>query len=148
MHVHRFDQRFENLVTGRVAAGFNDAAPLVRGLAAERELAGFGAIERGAELEKFFDARGRVARENLDDLPVADAGAGALRIDRVQARGIVLADRRGDAALRPIGRRAFAEPRLAEHGYFRRLELERGDQAGDSGADDERVAVMRLHVRC
>ncbi len=54
-------------------------------------------------------------------------GAGALRVDRVQARRIVLADRRGDPALRPIGRRAFAKPRFAQDGYFRRVELERGN---------------------
>ena len=110
---YRFDQRLENLVAGRVAAGFDDAAALMRGLASQRELAGVGAIERGAQLEKFLDARGRVLREDLDDLRVADAGAGALRVDGVQARRIVGAHRRGDPALRPIRRRAFAEPSLA-----------------------------------
>ena len=36
---HRVDERVENLVAGRIAAGFDDAPALVRGLAAERELA-------------------------------------------------------------------------------------------------------------
>ena len=64
---HGLDERVENLVAGRVAAGFDDAAPLVRRLASEREFAGIGAIERRAELEQFFDARRCVAREDLDD---------------------------------------------------------------------------------
>ena len=128
-------------MTGRVAAGLDDAAPLMRGLASQRELAGVGAVERRAELEQLLDARRCVARENLDDLRVADAGAGALRVDCVQARRIVLADRGGDAALRPIRRRAFAQPRLAEHGDACGLKLERRDQAGDAGADDQRVAA-------
>ena len=94
---------------------------LVRGLASERELAALGAIEGRAELEELFDARRRVLRENLDDIFVADARTGALRVDRVQARRVVLADGRGNSALRPIGRGAVAQPRLAEHGDFRGL---------------------------
>ena len=55
-------------MTGRVAAGFDDAPALMRGFASQRELAALGAIERGAEFEQLLDSRGRVARENLDDL--------------------------------------------------------------------------------
>ena len=138
------NQRLENLVAGRVAARFDDAPALVRGFASEREFAALGAIERCAEFEQFFDARRCVVREDLDDLFVADARAGALRVDRVQARRIVLSHGRGNAALRPIGRGADAQARLAEHGNVQRGEFERGDQAGDAGADDERVAAVDL----
>ncbi len=48
---YRIDQRLENLVTGRVAAGLDDAAALVRGFAPERQLARVGAVERRTELE-------------------------------------------------------------------------------------------------
>ncbi len=129
-------------MTGCVSAGLDDAPALMRRLASQRELAGIGAIERGAKLQQILDARRRVARENLDDLGIADAGAGALRIDRVQARRIVLPDRGRDPALGPIGRGAFSQTRLAEHGYARGRELERRDQAGDSGSDDQNVAVV------
>ena len=105
-------------MSGRVAAGFDDAPALMRGFASERELAGVGAIECRSELQQIFDARGRVARKDLDDLRVADSGAGALGVDRVQSRRIVFADRGGDAALRPIGRGAFTQARFAEHRHL------------------------------
>ena len=83
---HGFDERAQNRVSGRVAARFDDSTALMRGFASEHELARVVAIEGRAELEQFFDARGRVAREDLDDLFVANAGSGALRVDRVKAR--------------------------------------------------------------
>ena len=131
-------------MTGRVAPGLDDAAPLVRRLTPEREFAFVGAIEAGAQFEQLFDARRRVAREDLDDCRIADSGARALRIYRMQARRVVLADRRRDAALRPAGRSAFTQRRLAENRHAGAAEFERGHQAGDAGADDDDVAAADL----
>ena len=141
------DERAQDGVTGRVAAGFDDAAPLMRGFAPQRQLAGIVAIERRTEFEQFFDPRRRIARENFDDRLVADSGAGTLRVDCVQRRRIVFAHRRGDTALRPIGRRAFPKPRLAKHGHRHRREFQRGHEPGDAGAHDERPAAAFFHRR-
>ena len=85
----------------RVSAGFDDAPALMRGLASERKFAALGPVECGAEFEQLFHPRGCVLSEDLDDLCVADAGAGALRVDRVQPRRVVGADCGRDAALAP-----------------------------------------------
>jgi hypothetical protein len=132
-------------VAGRISAGFDDAPALMRSLAPQRELSGVGAIERRSELEKFFDPRGRILREDLDDLRIANAGAGALRIDGMQTRRIVRAHRRGNPALRPIGRRAFAQPSLAQDRYLGGLKFERRNQSGDAGANHERIAARPFH---
>ena len=141
------DERAQDCVTGRIAAGFDDAAPLMRRFTPEREFAGVVAIERGAEFEQFFDPRGRIARENFDDRFVADAGAGPLRVDRVKRGRIVLADRCRNAALRPIGRRAFSQSRLAEHGHRHRREFQRGHEPGDACAHNQGAAAAFLHGR-
>jgi hypothetical protein len=78
------NQRLENLVSGCIAARFDDAAALVCGLTSERELTRCVAIERRAEFQQLLDARGRVAGKNLDDARIGDAGACSLRIDRMQ----------------------------------------------------------------
>ncbi len=83
---HRFDQRLEDLVPGRVSARFDDAPALMRRLTPQCEFALVGPVECRAELEQLFHARGCVLGEDLDDLRIADAGAGALRVDRVQTR--------------------------------------------------------------
>ncbi len=138
----RVDERAQNRVSGRVAAGFDDAAALVRGFASQRQLAVGVAIERGPEFQQFFDPRGRVLGEDGDDFLVADAGAGALRVDRMQSRRVVFTHGGGDAALGPVGRGAFAQTRLAQDGDLHRHELEGGHQPGNPGADDEGVAAM------
>ena len=70
---------------------------------------------------------------------VAQAVAGADRVGGVQRRAVVVAHRRGDAALRVAGV-AFGGFRLGEDEHAaRRREPDRGAQAGDAAADDHEV---------
>jgi hypothetical protein len=109
--------------------------------ASQLEFAGVVSIERSAKFEQLFDTRGRIVGEDIDDRFVVDAGAGALGIERVQSRRIVLAHRGCNAALRPIGRRTFSKARFAQHRNAARCELERGHQSGNTGTDDQGVGA-------
>ncbi len=80
------DERFENFMARCIAAGLDDSSPLVRGFATESKFARIRSIEGCSEFEQFFDACGGVARENVDDLFVVDAGARAIGIECVKGR--------------------------------------------------------------
>ena len=60
---------------------------------------------------------------------VDDAGAGRDGVARMRLGGVAFGHRRGDAALRPGGRGAFADRRRRDDGH-RTGELQRGEQAG------------------
>ncbi len=148
VRVHRFDQRLENLVAGRVAAGFDDAPALVRGLASECEFARHRCdrTRRRARAVLRCEPARRASRISTSISSLMPAPARCVS-NRVQARRVVFADRGGDAALRPIGRRAIPRRVLHSTVTLRGCEFERRHQTGDSGADDDRVAAVRCNVR-
>ncbi len=101
-----------DLAAGRVAC-MQDAADAVRGLAAERQPPSRVEVELRAPLDQLTDVGRTVLDQHADRLFVAEAVAGADRIRRVQRGAVVVAHRRGDAALRVAGV-AFGGCRLGE----------------------------------
>ena len=71
---------------------------------------------------------------------VDDPGAGGDGVGGVLVGAVAFADGGGDAALRPHARRAFPERRRGDDGHRQRRELQRREQPGEPGADDDDVA--------
>ena len=144
LRAHRRDQRAHDLAAGGVG-GVQDAAMAVAALAAEIVLAVLGAgaaREVGAERDQLADALGAVAHHQVDDVAVAEAGAGDQRVLDVRLEGILRAPHRGDAALR-VGGGALRQAVLGQDDDRARLGgLEREGQAGEAAADDQEI---RLH---
>ena len=101
------------------------------------------AIEPRAHAEQFADVADAVLDQRGDGGFVAQAVARAQRVGRVQRRAVVVADGRGDAALRvagvALGRIGLGQD---EHAAGRR-ERDRRAQAGDAAADDDEVDEVR-----
>ncbi len=77
--------------------------------------------------------------QDADRIQIAQAVAGGEGVLEVQLRSVVVADRRGDAALRvagvALGRRGLGE----QQHVARRRQFQRGAKGGDAAADDEVV---------
>ena len=100
----RGDQRPLDLRAGGVAAGVRDPVAVVAALAGQRQLAGGGVVEVGAERDQLADRVGALGDQHPDGLRVAGAGAGDEGVVLVLLGGVARAERGGDAALRPLGR--------------------------------------------
>ncbi len=136
---HGGDQRGHDRGAGPVALHAHDAAARVRGLAREQEAALLVAVERNAVAEQILDARRGLARDQLGDVAVDDAGAGGDRILDVGVDRIVGTERGGDAALGAGGRSALADRRRGDHGDGARRQLQRAEQSRQAAADDDDI---------
>lgn len=123
----------------------NDAAARMRGLQPEREPAIARAIERRAEGDEPVDRIGRGCRDAPNDQRLAQARAGLQRVDGVIIGPVVLAQGRGDAALRPAGRGLRAERSGDDKRHGQRGEAQRGRKAGDAAADDDDILRRVAH---
>ena len=145
----RRDQRRHDRLAGLIAANADDAALAMRRLAGLAQPAFEIAVERHAEAQEILDARGTFAHDHVDDRFVAQARPGADRICGVLLETVALADCGGDAGLRPGARRAFAERTRRDDGDRHRRELQRGEEAGETAADDnDRRAARRGAIPC
>ena len=126
---------------GLGAAGVDDAAHRVAAFAAEV------VVELDAERDEVGDARRRLLGEHGDRALAAEPAPRAERVRGVQLRGIALADRGGDAALRVPAVRG-GDRRLREQQHVRLGGgVERGGQSGDAAADhDQAVRSTLAHV--
>src|SRR5271165_2505356 len=77
---------------------------------------------------------------------IVDAGAGVERIHCMKLGRVVLADRRGDPALRPFTRGSRTELALAEHEYRLRCKCKRRRESCDPRAHDDGAALAREAV--
>ena len=112
---HGVDQRRHDRVAGHVAAHMHDASRRMRGLAADREPAFEVAVEGSAVTQQVVDAAPALRAPDRARLLRRPGPAPAAIVSAACASGAVaLADRGGDAALRPGGRGAFAERRGGE----------------------------------
>ena len=116
----------------------DDAAVAVAALAGQRELAVL-LVELGAPADQLVDLLRRLADDHLDDLAVAQAGAGDERVLDVVLEAVLRRQHAGDAAL-GVGAVALLDAVLGddEHVEVRR-HLEGGPQPGDAAADDQDV---------
>ena len=99
----RGDQGAADLGAGGVAAGVHDAVAVVAALAGQRQLAGGVAVEAGTERDQLAQPGGALLAEHPHGVGVAQADAGLEGVVLVLERGVVGAERGGDAALRPAG---------------------------------------------
>ena len=108
------DQRAGDLGAGRVAAGVRDAAAVVAALAGELDLAGVGGVSKRAPVAiSRRTASGPSVTSGAHGLLVAQPGARDEGVVQVLLGGVALAERGGDAALRPAGG-AVVEPGLGD----------------------------------
>ena len=87
----------------RGAAGVDDTPDRVPALEAERESSGAIAVEADAERLQVFYPGGRLAHEDLGRRASDERAPGALGVGEVQLEAVVGAERRREAALRPVG---------------------------------------------
>ena len=128
---------------GGAAAGVGDAAARVAALEAEREVAVAVGVEAHAEALEVAEARGRLLGEDARRRRADDAAAGRERVLEVQRGRVVVGERGGEPALRPVGRRlgqrAGGDQR--DPGALARR-AERGVEAGGAGAHDDEVGPV------
>ena len=142
---HRLAERADDLAPGGVG-GVQDAPLGVAALLAEVVLAVLrvaAAVEVRPERDQVAHAVRSLAHDDLDDVAVAEAVAGDERVVDVGLEGVVGAPDRGDAALGVLAR-ALGQPVLGDqHDAARLGAAERAREAGDSAAQDEKVALDR-----
>ena len=86
-------------------------------------------------------------RRAPDRARAAQTAAGAQRVLGVQLRGVVRADRRGDAALRELARRTSAAAPFESEQHVRFVgRAQRGVEAGEAAADDDEVDRVLVHA--
>ncbi len=140
MGAHARPQEAADFTAGRVVR-MQDAPDAVRGFACECRSAIRVAIERRPPRQQLADVLRSLVHEHVNRVDVAEPIAGRQRIARVQLRRIISTERGRDAALR-VARIALGGVSLGEHDDVAGLrERERGTQAGDAAADDEKVAA-------
>ena len=112
--MHRRDERALDLGTRRVAAGVGDPVAVVAALAGQRQLAGIGVVEDGAEGDQLVDGRGAFGDQGAHGVLVAEPCPGDEGVVEVLLGGVPWAQSGRDAALRPL-RRSGAEEVLGHH---------------------------------
>ena len=129
-------------LTDRSAGGVTHvqhAPHAVRGLATQRRLALLVLVEGRAPLDQLAHVARALANEHVNGLGETEAVAGRERIARVQIRRVVIAHRRGDAALRVAGV-ALARIGLGQQDDAADIgQRDRRAQTGDPAADHEEV---------
>ena len=96
-------QLAHDTTAGRRAPGVNDAPDRVPALQAERQAPGAVAVEADAQRLQVFHPGGRLAYEDLRRRAPDKRASGALGVGEVQLEAVIGPERRGEAALRPIG---------------------------------------------
>src|SRR6185436_4412144 len=104
-------------------------------------------VEVRAEGDQVADAVGALAHDRLDDVAVAEAGAGDERVLGMRLEAVLRAPDRGDSTLRVLaGALGQAVLRDDHDGPVRRA-FERTREPGDAAADDEDLALDRQGPR-
>ena len=144
---HSREQRRHDGAPRGVALDMQDAVAAMRGLAPKHEMTRKILVEGHAVAKQVLDPVARFARQQLGNLLIDNAGAGADRIFGMMLGAVALGQRRGDAGLRPETGCAFAEPRAGNDGDRQRRKLERGEQAGKARTHHDHAARPALHSR-
>jgi hypothetical protein len=113
----------------------------MRGLETEGQSALHIAIEDDAAPLELGDRRRGRRRDARGDRRVGEPIAGGERVGGMQCGRIVLAQRGRDTALCPGAGSALGERRLGEKDHLLRRQVERGHEAGEAAADDDRPAA-------
>jgi hypothetical protein len=133
-------------VTGRAAAGVDDAAVGVASLEAERELAVGLEVEEDAARAQLANRGGCLGCEDLDSARPAQTAARGERVGGVALRRVAWLERRGEAALGPVAGAERERGARDEADVAPPLGcLQGGPEAGRAAADDDDV---ELRIRC
>ncbi len=143
---HGGDQGAHDLPAGAVAGGVHDAPARVRGLQPDAKRAVRVAVETGAVPCQRPDRGGPGLDDAAHRVRVAQAGTGGERVGDVQLGAVVRADGGGDAALRPGARRQGAERARGQDRDRPRRQVQRRQQAGEAGADDQHVVLRQTDL--
>ena len=136
-------QGADNLRAGGVAVRVQNAAAAVRAFPRERELRSF-AVELRAPFDKLLNGRRRLFHQYAHGRRIAQPVASHHGVLLVQQHFVVVAQRRGDAALGVLGGRLLqAVLGNDEHGTGFR-QFDGGAQPGNAGSDDQE---LRIHPR-
>ncbi len=140
--LHGRDQSPLDLGAGRVTTGVGDPVTMVAALAGQAELAVGVVVELRAESDQLAHRLGALGDQRPHGLAVAGAGARDQGVPLVLRGGIARAERRGDAALRPLSGPSVEDvlghhhdPMLGKGG----VDPQRGGEPGDAGPDDHHV---------
>ena len=133
-------QRAQDPAAGRAPAGVDDAAAAVPALEAEREVAVAVGVELAAQVDQLADAGGRLVGEGDRGGALREAPAGLERVLEVNGGGVVDGERRGRAALGPVGG-GLGERAGAHEGHARTFArgCQGREETGRAGADDDEV---------
>ncbi len=130
--------------SGRAAAGVHDAPDRVPALEPERELPVGVGVEAHAERLQVAHARGRLAREHGGGRLAHERAPGADGVLQVQLDAVVVGERSGEAALRPVARGLRERRSGDEHDRSAVARgAERRVEACGAGADDGYVGLVR-----
>ena len=141
------DERLHDRGARPVARDAHDALFRMRGFFRQHVVAFEIAIERHAVAQQIANAIRAFVGNDPRDLGVDDAAAGFDRVGGVLCRAVAFADRRGDTALRPHARRAFAERRRGDDGNRQGREFQRREKTGEAGTDDHDIAWRPARLR-
>ena len=138
VRAHAFGEYRRDGLPGLRPAGMDDAAHRVASLPAEPF------VEADSELDELGDPRRGLLDERGDGARTAEPPARAERVGGMELGRVALPHGRGDTALGlPAVRRCDGRLREQKHLRLGRRR-ERGCQAGDAPADDDRVERSRL----
>ncbi len=142
---HLVPERARDLAAGQVAR-VQHAPHGVRAFAAKRRPAVGIAIELGAPVEQFADVVRSFADQHFDGGDVAEPGPRLERVVAVKLDAVVVAERRGDAALRVAGVALSAVGLGHQHDVAVAYEMNRGAKAGDAAADHDEIRAKSHRV--
>ena len=133
----------EDAAAGRAPARVGDAAARVPALEAQREVAVAVGVEADAEALEVAEAPGRLLGEDARGGGADDAAARVDRVGEVELRRVVLGQRRGEPALRPVGG-GLGERAGGDQGDVGALArgAERCVETGRPGAHDDEVGPL------
>ncbi len=136
----RGGERTQDPPSRRTSAGVDDPAAAVAALEPERKVAAAVGVELDAELLQLSDPGRRLVRQHLGGGFARQAAPGDQCVFEVELRRVVERERRGGAALRPVGGRLGERPRRHEC-HFGTLPggREGGEQPGRAGAHHDEV---------
>ena len=100
------------------------------------------AIKGNAVCRKIADPSRSLLRHERGDVWIDDAGACVDRVGGMLGGVVVFADRSGNSALRPhCSMRLRPSGAAAMNRHRQRRELQRREQSGKTGADDDNIAI-------
>ena len=131
---------------GRAAARVDHAADPMAALEPEREVAVAIRVEADPERLQVGAARRRLLAQHLRGRAPHQAAPGGHRVVQVQRGGVVRGERRGQAALGPVGGGLRERPRGHErHARAFPRGRQRSEQPGRAGADNDEIARRLGH---